>query len=86
MQGPYATDPGEEIARLHRVVIRAERLGHQGNILELSLSIHQHEKGQMQYNQIKEVNKATHVNGGGGETQNTFPLYFLGKKKVFKTS
>ena len=61
MQGPYATDPGEEIARLHRVVIRAERLGHQGNILELSLSIHQHEKGQMQYNQIKEVNKATHV-------------------------
>ena len=43
-------------------------------------------KGQMQYNQIKEVSKATDVNGGGGETQNTFPLCFLGKKKVFKTS
>ena len=43
-------------------------------------------KGQMQYNQIKEVSKATDVNRGGGETQNTFPLYFLGKKKVFKTS
>ena len=30
MQGPYAADPGEEIARLHRMVIRAERFGHQG--------------------------------------------------------
>ena len=56
------------------------------NILELSLSIHQQKKGQKQYNQIKEMSKAPDVNGGGGETQSTFPLYILGKEKVFKTS
>lgn len=32
------------------------------------------------------MSKAPDVNGGGGETQSTFPLYILGKEKVFKTS
>ena len=30
------------------------------------------------------MSKATDVNGGGGETESTFPLYILGKKKPKK--
>lgn len=73
---------------MRRMVVRAERFGHHG---QHSGIVTQHspakkKKGQKQYNQIKEMSKAPDVNGGGGETQRTFPLYILGKEKVFKTS
>lgn len=85
MQGPYASGPGEETMSLLGLVRRAERLGHRSQTYWSchSTFTSRGKKGQTQCNQIEEMSKAADVNEGGGETQNTFPLYSLGGKNVF---
>lgn len=82
MRGPYASGPREEITRLQRARVGAERFGrHAQHPVVVTQHSSVRRKGQMQYNQIKEMSKATDVSEGEERPRTHSSLYVRQKNR-----